>query len=82
MGEIWREELEIPNLEKMVFDLYEQIKPLYNALHAVVRHKLFLKYGPTEVDPKGAIPIHLLGDDVQIFLLNCFAIFILFFNNL
>lgn len=61
IGEIWREELEIPNLEKVVFDLYEQIKPLYNVLHAVVRHKLYLKYGPSKIDPKGPIPIHLLG---------------------
>lgn len=62
MGEIWREELEIPNLEKTVFDLYDQIKPLYTALHAVVRHKLFLKYGLSEIDRKGPIPIHLLGN--------------------
>lgn len=61
MGEVWREELEIPNLEEIVMNLYEEIKPLYMMLHAVVRHKLYLKYGPSEVDLNGPIPIHLLG---------------------
>lgn len=65
MGEIWREELEIAKLENVVFDLYEQIKPLYLAIHAVVRHKLYLKYGSSEVDPKGPIPIHLLGTSLR-----------------
>lgn len=64
MGEVWREELEIPNLEKVVVNLYEEIKPLYTMMHAVVRHKLYLKYGPLEVDLKGPIPIHLLGEHI------------------
>ncbi|KAK4884900.1 hypothetical protein RN001_001171 [Aquatica leii] len=62
MGEIWREELEIQNLENEVFNLYEQIKPLYILLHAVIRFKLLQKYGPSVIDPKGPIPIHLLGN--------------------
>ncbi|XP_031327356.1 angiotensin-converting enzyme-like [Photinus pyralis] len=62
MAEVWQEELEISNLESKVFKLYDQIKPLYMLLHAVVRHKLFQKYGSTIVDPKGPIPIHLLGN--------------------
>ncbi|GJQ76087.1 hypothetical protein Trydic_g1839 [Trypoxylus dichotomus] len=62
MGQIWREELEIDDLEDTVFDLYEEIKPLYEMLHAVVRHKLFMKYGPLVIDPVGPIPIHVLGN--------------------
>lgn len=61
MGEAWREELDIKNLENPVENLYDEIKPLYQMLHAVVRHKLLIEYGPVEVDPKGPIPIHLLG---------------------
>ncbi|RZB40799.1 angiotensin-converting enzyme-like, partial [Asbolus verrucosus] len=62
IGEVWREELETPHLEKFVFGLYEEVEPLYVMLHAVVRHKLFRKYGPSEIDPKGPIPTHLLGN--------------------
>lgn len=61
MGEVWKEELEIENLEEVVFELYEEIKPLYQMLHAVIRHKLLMKYGPLVVDPVGPIPIHILG---------------------
>lgn len=62
MGQVWREELEIDDLEKVVFDLYEQIKPLYVMLHAVVRHKLLIAYGPLVIDPVGPIPAHVLGN--------------------
>ncbi|KAF5290987.1 hypothetical protein FQA39_LY14518 [Lamprigera yunnana] len=62
MGEVWREELEISKLEEEVFNLYEQIKPLYILLHAVIRFKLLQKYGPSIVNPTGPIPIHLLGN--------------------
>lgn len=62
MGEIWREELEIPNLEQYTINLYNEIKPLYLLLHAVARHKLYLKYGPKYVNPRGPIPVHLLGN--------------------
>ncbi|XP_063904994.1 angiotensin-converting enzyme-like [Zophobas morio] len=62
IGAVWREELETPDLEKFVFDLYEEIQPLYVMLHAVVRHKLYQKYGPSHIDPKGPIPVHLLGN--------------------
>lgn len=61
MGEVWREELEIPNLEVYIHQLYKEIEPFYVALHAVVRHKLFLKYGSKIIDKTGPIPIHLLG---------------------
>ena len=62
MGEVWREELELPNLEETVFNLYQEIKPLYKMLHAVVRHKLYMKYGPQFVEEKGPLPIHLLSE--------------------
>jgi hypothetical protein len=62
IGEAWKEELETPDLENFVFGLYHEVEPLYVMLHAVVRHKLYQKYGPTQIDPKGPIPIHLLGN--------------------
>lgn len=62
MGQIWKEELEIPNLQEVVKGLYEEIKPLYTMLHAAVRHKLQEKYGVSEISSDGPIPVHLLGN--------------------
>ncbi|NXR07170.1 ACE2 enzyme, partial [Semnornis frantzii] len=41
---------------------FEQIKPLYQQLHAYVRHKLEEIYGPDLISSTGCIPAHLLGD--------------------
>ncbi|NXP77915.1 ACE2 enzyme, partial [Ramphastos sulfuratus] len=41
---------------------FEQIKPLYQQLHAYVRHKLEQIYGPDLISSTGCIPAHLLGD--------------------
>ncbi len=38
------------------------LKPLYEQLHAYVRHKLVKRYGEGRVDPNGPIPAHLLGN--------------------
>ncbi|KAL3280443.1 hypothetical protein HHI36_023984 [Cryptolaemus montrouzieri] len=61
-GEIWREELEMPHLERLVEELYSEIEPLYKMIHSVIRHKLHGKYGSSEIDLKGPIPVHLLGN--------------------
>jgi peptidyl-dipeptidase A len=42
--------------------LWNQVKPLYLALHTFVRWKLAEKYGPNVVSPDGPIPAHLLGN--------------------
>ncbi|NXG45560.1 ACE2 enzyme, partial [Psilopogon haemacephalus] len=41
---------------------FEQIKPLYQQLHAYVRHQLQQVYGPELISSTGCIPAHLLGD--------------------
>lgn len=38
-----------------------QIKPLYEQLHAYVRHKLEQAYGPELISSTGCLPAHLLG---------------------
>lgn len=68
MGEVWREELEIEDLENEVMRLYEDIKPFYVLLHAVIRHKLYQKYGSEEIDLEGPIPVHLLG---KVLVITC-----------
>ena len=42
--------------------LWQQVKPLYDSLHAYVRTKLVEKYGPTAVDANGMIRADLLGN--------------------
>ncbi|NWW89629.1 ACE2 enzyme, partial [Rhynochetos jubatus] len=41
---------------------FEQIKPLYQQLHAYVRHRLEQVYGPELISSTGCLPAHLLGD--------------------
>ena len=42
--------------------VWNQLRPLYLALHAYTRTQLRAKYGPTVVPEKGPIPAHLLGN--------------------
>src|SRR5439155_1191352 len=42
--------------------LWQQVKPLYVALHAYVRKDLIKKYGKVADRPDGLIPAHLLGN--------------------
>jgi peptidyl-dipeptidase A len=42
--------------------IWEQVKPLYQSLHAYVRARLVEQYGAQVVPPNGMIPAHLLGN--------------------
>jgi peptidyl-dipeptidase A len=42
--------------------LWQQVRPLYLALHAYVRKELIKKYGKAADRPDGLIPAHLLGN--------------------
>ena len=63
-GALWRSGYDMPpdefsaDLER----LWNQVKPLYLALHTFVRWKLEERYGPNVVPPAGPIPAHLLGN--------------------
>jgi peptidyl-dipeptidase A len=63
-GALWRSGYDMPpdefsaDLER----LWNQVKPLYLALHTFVRWKLEEKYGPNVVPPAGPIAAHLLGN--------------------
>jgi peptidyl-dipeptidase A len=63
VGEIWRSGYDMPaaDVVKEAHRLWEQTKPLYDALHCHVRAMLVDKYG-SAVDPHGPIPAHLLGN--------------------
>ncbi|XP_058122441.1 angiotensin-converting enzyme-like [Anopheles ziemanni] len=60
-AELWLHPYEDDSFEAQVDAAFEQIRPLYEQLHAYVRYKLREQYGSEIVSEKGPIPIHLLG---------------------
>nr|CAB3219680.1 angiotensin-converting enzyme-like [Phallusia mammillata] len=61
-GEYWRSWYEEVDLEGVTEQLWIDLKPLYEELHAFVRRKLYDVYGPNYINLKGPIPAHLLGN--------------------
>jgi peptidyl-dipeptidase A len=63
-GALWRSNYDMApdEFSADVERLWNQVKPLYLALHTFVRWKLEEKYGPHVVPPDGPIPAHLLGN--------------------
>ena len=63
-GALWRSNYDMPPdaLAKEADRLWEQLRPLYQSLHAYVRGQLRRKYGAELVPANGPIPAHLLGN--------------------
>lgn len=57
----WLDEYEDSTFEQQLENIFDQIRPLYQQLHAYIRFKLNKKYGDL-VPVKGAIPMHILGN--------------------
>lgn len=64
VGELWRSgyDMSPSQFEAEMERLWQQVKPLYTALHCHVRAKLGEKYGADKVPADGMIPAHLLGN--------------------
>lgn len=64
LGLLWRSSYDVPpeEFEAQLDGLWEQLRPLYEALHAYVRTRLSAYYGPGVVAPDGPLPAHLLGN--------------------
>ncbi|MBL8209254.1 MAG: M2 family metallopeptidase, partial [Bryobacterales bacterium] len=62
-GAMWRSKYDMPPdaFAKELDRLWEQVRPLYESLHAYARKKLREKYGDV-VPEKGPIPAHLTGN--------------------
>ncbi|XP_069730781.1 angiotensin-converting enzyme 2 [Phaenicophaeus curvirostris] len=83
-GDYWRAnyEAEYPeeykySRDQLIEDVektFEQIKPLYQQLHAYVRHRLEQVYGPKLISSTGCLPAHLLGDMWGRFWTNLYAL--------
>src|SRR5260370_35877950 len=63
-GALWRSNYDVPpdDFAKETDRLWEQLRPLYESLHAYVRGQLRKKYGNEIVPARGPIPAHLLGN--------------------
>lgn len=63
-GALWRSKYDMAPAEFSadLDRLWNQMRPLYLALHAHVRAQLVKKYGKDVVPPTGPIPAHLLGN--------------------
>jgi peptidyl-dipeptidase A len=64
VGVIWRSNYDMPpdDFAKEADRLWEQLRPLYESLHAYVRGQLAKKYGAALVPSNGPIPAQLLGN--------------------
>jgi peptidyl-dipeptidase A len=63
-GALWRAGYDMTpeQFSAEVERLWQQVRPLYLALHTYVRARLVQKYGPQAVPPDGPIPADLLGN--------------------
>src|ERR1700683_3937300 len=63
MGAQWRSNYDMPpdKFAAEIERLWQQVRPLYESLHAYVRTRLHEKYGAA-VPAEGPIPAHLLGN--------------------
>jgi peptidyl-dipeptidase A len=64
MGAMWRSKYDMPpdDFSAEVERLWQQVRPLYESLHAFTRLRLRAAYGPDRVPERGPIPAHLLGN--------------------
>lgn len=58
VGEVWRQEIDLPNLDETLSALMQEIRPFYQRLHAAVRS--VVKENVRE--PLQTMPAHLLGE--------------------
>lgn len=58
---MWLDDYEDSTFEQQLENIFEEIRPLYQQLHAYVRHALRAKFGDL-ISETGPIPMHLLGN--------------------
>jgi len=63
VSESWQlADYDMLTLEPMLDELYNQMKPFYELLHSYVRRKLSHAYPQANIESRGPIPAHLLGN--------------------
>lgn len=62
MGEVWRQEIDLPSLDETLSSLMQQIRPFYQLLHGVVRDVIGGSVREADTFQRNStIPAHLLG---------------------
>ncbi|KAJ8949035.1 hypothetical protein NQ314_008303, partial [Rhamnusium bicolor] len=61
-AEYWSFPFESPALNLDLEDAWEEVKPLYELLHAYVRRRLREYYGPERISRQAPLPAHILGN--------------------
>uniref|UniRef100_A0A1W7RA02 Angiotensin-converting enzyme n=1 Tax=Hadrurus spadix TaxID=141984 RepID=A0A1W7RA02_9SCOR len=61
-GANWRKSYESVTFQRDIENLWRQVKPLYQHLHAYVRRRLIQLFGESKIRCNGPIPAHLLGN--------------------
>ncbi|XP_050313314.1 angiotensin-converting enzyme [Anthonomus grandis grandis] len=61
-AEYWSFPFESPALEIDLEDAWNEVKPLYELLHAYVRRRLREYYGPERISRQAPLPSHILGN--------------------
>jgi len=62
MGDMWLFSYESQTFRDDVNRLWEEMKPLYQQVHAYVRRKLRNIHGADKIGPRSPLPAHLLGN--------------------
>lgn len=63
IGDLWRHDVDLPDVETKITDLVNQIEPFYKLLHGILRHSLWKRVNKFENFEKNkTIPAHLLGE--------------------
>lgn len=60
-SEYWQFPYESASLRFDLEDVWEEIRPLYEQLHAYVRRKLRDLHGPEKISREAPLPAHILG---------------------
>lgn len=60
-AEYWLFPYESPTFRYELEGVWEEVRPLYELLHAYVRRKLRDLYGPDKLSRKAPLPAHILG---------------------
>ncbi|KAL0270852.1 UNVERIFIED_CONTAM: hypothetical protein PYX00_008125 [Menopon gallinae] len=61
-ADMWNFPYESPTFQQDVEDIWTQVSPLFEHLHAYVRRKLRDLYGPERISRRAPLPSHILGN--------------------
>lgn len=79
---MWNFPYESPSFENEMEEVWNQISPLYEQMHAYVRRKLRDLYGPDRISKQAPLPSHILGNLLDNIMFNFICVNICLEKNL